>query len=150
MERYQIQRMTCRFLLPAALLFASCGGATQKSDLCQTVLWGERAGDADKAKIVTTAPADRKRPAHTVMGIVTDPDGNQLSGATVQLTSANNKLALTDTTNIAGRFVFTDSRLKGTVSLRIDKQGYRCFQLGDMPVDGSTEATIRVLADDNN
>jgi hypothetical protein len=59
----------------------------------------------------------------TVVGTVTDQTGAVVAGATVTLTDTATKIARTDTTNDAGRYVFVDVN-PGNYELTVSKQGF--------------------------
>ena len=63
----------------------------------------------------------------TFYGIVTDPTGAVIPGATVTLTNAGTGAAQSHTTDTAGEFAFTFVRV-GTYTVRIQADGFKAFE----------------------
>jgi hypothetical protein len=145
MERHQVKGLRTQFALAFFLMLPSCA-SPEYADLCENVLWSKEQSKTDKAdKIVTIETTTDKVARANFTGIITDLEGNQLSGAFVQMTYPGlNGQSPTDTTNVAGRFTFSARRLPSSVSLRVDKAGYRCLLGADIPVTKGAELQIRL------
>src|SRR4051812_3079568 len=61
-----------------------------------------------------------------ITGLVTDPSGNSISGAEVNLTETNTGFSRTVTTDSAGLFNFPDLNV-GTYSLQVTAQGFQKY-----------------------
>ena len=144
MERHKVKRLSA-LLAALPFLMQSCTNDSH-ADLCESVFWTKEQIKEDEAdKIVTMRTVEAIAAKSGFTGIVTDPDGNQLSGASVQLTYPGlSGASPIDTTNIAGRFSFARRHLPAGVSVRIDKKGYRCLLAGDIPVKKGTEMVLRL------
>jgi hypothetical protein len=81
--------------------------------LCLAILWLGSAA----ISLAQTAGAG------TVAGIVTDPSGAVVNGATVTITDTSTKISRNTTTNEAGRYVLTNVG-SGQYDLSVNKQGF--------------------------
>jgi hypothetical protein len=81
--------------------------------------------------------------AGTVNGLVTDPSGAAVAGATVTLTDKATGSLRTATTNDAGRYVFVEVP-PGVYDLSINKTGFRVTRLAEQKVTVGTELTLSV------
>ncbi len=92
--------------------------------LCSAVLW------------LSSAPPAwaQSTDSGTIAGVVTDPSGAVVNGATVTLTDTSTKTALSTMTNDAGRYVFVSVN-PGAYELSITKQGFSTTK---------TQATVKV------
>jgi hypothetical protein len=92
-------------------------------------------------------------------GIVTDPSGAVVPGATVTLTNQDTGAATTKTTDAAGEFMFDFVRV-GKYTLGIEARGFKTFQSSDIELGaaqsvrqtfaleiGSATETVRVTAE---
>jgi hypothetical protein len=79
----------------------------------------------------------------TVSGVITDPSGAAVSGATVTLTDATTGAARPATANESGRYVFVSVQ-PGMYSLTVSKTGFRVSKLSEQKVTVGTELTLNV------
>lgn len=81
--------------------------------------------------------------AGTVNGLVTDSSAAAVAGAAVVMTDKATGIALTTTTNDAGRYVFVDVT-PGQYSLTVSKTGFRVAKLPNQKVTVGMELTLNV------
>lgn len=79
----------------------------------------------------------------TVDGLVTDPSGGAVAGATVTLTDKATSTARTEVTNGAGRYVFVEVT-PGLYDLTFNKDGFRMTKLADQKVTVGNELAINI------
>ncbi len=77
----------------------------------------------------------------TVNGLVTDPSGAAVAGATVTLTDKATGSPRTATTNDAGRYLFVEVP-SGIYELTISKPGFRITKITEQKVTVGTELTL--------
>ena len=77
--------------------------------------------------LLLSAAAQAQVTTATFYGIVTDPTGAVIPGATVTLTNAGTEAQTTHTTDQAGEFAFTFVSV-GTYTLRIEADGFKALQ----------------------
>jgi len=80
----------------------------------------------------------------TVNGLVTDPSGAAVVGATVTLTDTGTGSARPAVTNQAGRYAYV-SVAPGVYNLTVSKTGFRVTKLTDQKVTVGTELTLNVI-----
>ncbi len=78
-----------------------------------------------------------------VTGIVTDPSGAAVPGATVVLTDVSTNIALTAETNPAGLYVFQNVS-PGKYSLVVTRQGFRKSIVANQQVTTGTNLTLNI------
>jgi hypothetical protein len=81
--------------------------------------------------------------ASRVTGVVTDPSGAVVPGATVTLTNEGTKLSFNTETTSAGTYSF-DSVQVGTYTVTVEKQGFKKFVTTGNPVNVNQPATVDV------
>jgi len=77
----------------------------------------------------------------TVLGLVTDPTGAVVPGATVELEDAATKAVRSVTTNVAGRYVFV-ALPPGTYSIRTTARGFQQAEVSSVVVEVTKSITI--------
>ncbi len=77
--------------------------------------------------IVSTGVCLAQVTTATFFGIVNDPTGAAIPGATVTLTHTDTRTSATKTTDSSGEFAFDFLRV-GSYTLRIESQGFRAYQ----------------------
>ncbi len=147
-ELLQITRRTPR--LAAGVMSASLGLST-----LAYAQGGPGRVDAPQAhrtadKVDETQPAKTDRPVGRVTGIILDPMGAVIAGATVRFVSVNEKdTAAQTTTNDDGRFAF-ENIADGDYSLEFTASGFKVLRMNGVRVlDGKeahTTGTMEVAA----
>jgi Carboxypeptidase regulatory-like domain/TonB-dependent Receptor Plug Domain len=84
--------------------------------------------------------------ASRVTGVVKDPNGALVGGATVTLTNEGMKVSFTTETTSSGTYVF-DSVQVGTYTVTVEKQGFKKFVTTGNQVNVNQPATIDVTLD---
>src|SRR5215469_6242952 len=79
----------------------------------------------------------------TVLGLVTDPAGAVVPGATVELEDAATKAVRTASTNSAGRYVFV-ALPPGAYSIRANAAGFRQASVPSVAVEVTKSYTINL------
>jgi hypothetical protein len=79
----------------------------------------------------------------TIAGLVTDPTGAVVTGATVTLTDSTTGSARSTTTNDAGRYIFVNIE-PGKYNITFTKSGFREAQLSGQVVEVGKAATINI------
>src|SRR5664279_1112571 len=79
----------------------------------------------------------------TVLGLVTDPTGAVVPGATVELEDAATKAVRSVTTNAAGRYVFV-ALSPGTYSIRAAAKGFQQAEVTSVVVEVTKSNTINL------
>jgi len=79
----------------------------------------------------------------TVLGLVTDPTGAVVPGATVELEDAATKAVRSATTNAAGRYVFV-ALPPGTYSIRAAARGFQQAAVPSVVVEVTQSYTINL------
>src|SRR5271157_6008301 len=79
----------------------------------------------------------------TVLGLVTDPTGAVVPGATVELEDAATKAVRSMTTNTAGRYVFV-ALPPGTYSVRATARGFQQAEVASVAVEVTQSYTINL------
>ena len=79
----------------------------------------------------------------TVLGLVTDPTGAVVPGATVELEDAATKAVRSVTTNAAGRYVFV-ALSPGTYSIRATAKGFQQAEVTSVVVEVTKSNTINL------
>ena len=79
----------------------------------------------------------------TVLGLVTDPTGGVVPGATVELEDAATKAVRSVTTNAAGRYVFV-ALPPGTYSIRAAARGFQQAEVASVVVEVTQSYTINL------
>jgi hypothetical protein len=79
----------------------------------------------------------------TVLGLVTDPTGAVVPGATVELEDAATKAVRSVTTNAAGRYVFV-ALPPGTYSIRTTARGFQQAEVPSVAVEVTKSYTINL------
>src|SRR5579864_959809 len=77
----------------------------------------------------------------TVTGIVTDPSGAVVAGATVTLTDVSTNVARTANTNSAGRYTFVDVT-PGIYSVSVTKAGFSTVKTDRVEVQVGASLTV--------
>ena len=73
----------------------------------------------------------------TVTGTVRDSSGAVVANAAVKITNTATNTAISTTSNDSGDYVVPNVAA-GTYTVRVQKQGFRTFELVSVPVDAST------------
>jgi hypothetical protein len=95
------------------------------------------------AALCLTTAAHAQGTASRVTGVVLDPAGAIVPGATVTLTNEGTKVSFTTQTTSTGQYVF-DSVQVGTYTVEVEKQGFKKFVSNNNPVNVNQPATVDV------
>jgi len=79
-----------------------------------------------------------------IIGIVYDPSGAAVPGASVVLSNAATGLKRDTATNAAGLYVFPNLSVVGTYKIRVQKEGFRVFEAADIVVSVGRAVAIDV------
>lgn len=92
------------------------------------------------ALLILSIPAQAQSGRSTVKGVVKDPQGNVVAGATITLTNADRNFSRTQTSNESGAYVFTTVP-PGTYRLEVEASGFKKALITDIqaPVDTTVE-----------
>jgi hypothetical protein len=93
--------------------------------------------------LITTGIALGQGTASRVTGIVTDPSGALVSGATVTLTNEGSQVSFNTQTSSSGSYVF-DSVQVGNYTVTVEMQGFKKFVSTGNQVNVNQPATINV------
>jgi len=77
-------------------------------------------------------------------GRVTDPAGNAVAGATVEIVHLPSNTVRTDTTNADGHFAAQGLRVGGPFKITVTKQGFETTEKNDVYLQLAQEATINL------
>src|SRR5690348_3467485 len=77
----------------------------------------------------------------TISGIVTDPAGAVISGATVKATNVQTGVQRTLTTDAKGFYSFVGLPI-GTYNIAVKQTGFKDFQVTDITVDANSSLTV--------
>src|SRR5829696_2377592 len=92
---------------------------------------------------LAAAAAHAQGTASRVTGVVTDPSGAVVEGATVTLTNEGTNVTFTTTTTDAGAYVF-DSVQVGVYTVAVEMQGFKKFVSSGNQVNVNQPATVDV------
>jgi hypothetical protein len=79
----------------------------------------------------------------TITGLVTDPSGASVAGATVTALQMNTQTSRTATTNDHGNYVFTNAPI-GEYELTVERQGFKKAVQQNVRLDADTTATVNI------
>ena len=94
------------------------------------------------ASLVTMASAFAQNTSAALNGRITDPAGNPVVGATVEIVHVPSNTVRTDVTNADGRYTAQGLRVGGPFKITVSKSGYEKTEKDDVYLQLAQEATI--------
>ena len=99
------------------------------------------------ASLLTMASAFAQNTSAALNGRITDPAGNPVAGATVEIVHVPSNTVRTDITNAEGRYAAEGLRVGGPFKITVSKSGYEKTEKDDVYLQLAQEATIALTLD---
>jgi hypothetical protein len=81
--------------------------------------------------------------AGSISGIISDPSGASIAGATILVTDLDRNVSLRTTSNESGVYIVTPVP-PGRYTVRAEKAGFRTYQLAELPIATQQKAAVNI------